>query len=256
MTPAYLYYMNGTHSSLYVFNDINTPYLSRAHLPYFITAILMSFIFNIIPLLLLCLYPCHCFQRFLNSTRLHSQMLHTFMDAQQGCYKHRPRDFRFFPAIYLTMQIVNLLVFYFPGIIQYHTGASYMLILIIASLLITRPYKVKWHNTVNIVIFTTQFLADYAFIIISDNLSYPLISHAHGKFWISFNTVVMVSSLFITSFYGLTLGILQILPSRFKAAVKMKILNLFCRHNNNLDLEESLPYRLRCDRECDPLVNE
>ena len=155
--------------------------------------------------------------------------------------------FRFFPAIYLTMQIVNLLVFYFPGIVQYHTVASYMLILVIASLLITRPYKVKWHNMVNIVIFTTQFLADYAFIIISDNLSYPLISHAHGKFWISFNTVVMVSSLFITSFYGLTLGILQILPSRFKAAVKMKILNLFCRHNNNLDLEESLPYRLRCD---------
>ena len=45
LTPAYLYYMNGTHSSLYVFNDINTPYLSGTHLPYFITAILTSFFF-------------------------------------------------------------------------------------------------------------------------------------------------------------------------------------------------------------------
>ena len=91
VTPAYLYYMNGTHSSLYVFNDINTPYLSRTHLPYFITAFL-SFIFNIIPLLLLCLYPCHCFQRFLNSTRLHSQMLHTFMD---GATNTGPKIFDF-----------------------------------------------------------------------------------------------------------------------------------------------------------------
>ena len=254
LTPAYLYYMNGTHSSLYVFNDINTPYLSRKHLPYFITAILMSSIFNIIPLLLLCLYPCHCFQRFLNSTRLYSQMLHTFMDAQQGCYKHRPRDFRFFPAIYLTMQIANFLVFYFPGLLQYHTTSSYIWMIIIASLLMTRPYKVKWHNIVNIVLFTTLFLAEHAFIVRSENFYHPLISHAHGRFWGHFNSIVMVLSLCITSFYGLTLGILQTLPSRFKVAVKMKILNLICRPKNNS--EESLPYRLRCDRECDPLINK
>ena len=253
LTPAYLYYMNGTHSSSYVFNDINTPYLSGTHLPYFITAILMSSIFNIIPLLLLYLYPCHCFQRFLNSTRLHSQMLHTFMDAQQGCYKHRPRDFRFFPAIYLTMQIVNFLVFYFPGMIQYHTASSYILIIIIASLLITQPYKVKWHNIVNIVLFTTLFLAYYGFIVGLESTSLRFISHTRYNFWKYFNGIVGSISLWITPVYGLTLGILQTLPSRFKAAVKMKILNLICRPKNNL--EESLPYRLRCDRECDPLIN-
>ena len=90
----------GTMDDLYVYYDTNTLYLSREHLPYFIIAIAMSLIFNIIPLLLLCIYPCRCFRRCLNSTGFQHQVLHTFMDSFQGCYKHKPLNFRGFTAVY------------------------------------------------------------------------------------------------------------------------------------------------------------
>ncbi len=70
LTPRYIYYMNGSQSKLYVSIDIDTPYLSKTHLPYFILALAMSFVSS---LLLLCLYPCRCFQTCLNRTGLYTQ---------------------------------------------------------------------------------------------------------------------------------------------------------------------------------------
>ena len=72
------FYMNDSvaqRTNLYV-PDSSIPYLSKAHLPYFILACVMSFVFNIVPLLLLCLYPCRCFQRCLNRTGLQHQAIH------------------------------------------------------------------------------------------------------------------------------------------------------------------------------------
>ncbi len=50
----------------------------------------MSFVFNLVPLLLLCWHPSRFFQRCLNNLGLRHQALHTFMDEFQGCYKHIP----------------------------------------------------------------------------------------------------------------------------------------------------------------------
>ncbi len=108
LAPRYIYYMNGSQSKLYVSIDTDTPYLSKTHLPYFILALAMSFVFNIVPLLLLCLYPCRCFQTCLNRTGLQYQALHTFMDVFPGCYKHKPYDLRYFSAFSLLAQIINL----------------------------------------------------------------------------------------------------------------------------------------------------
>ena len=61
LNSGYHYDMYGNYGHLYVYYDPNTLYLSREHLPYFMTAIAMCLVFNIIPLLLLCIYPCRCF---------------------------------------------------------------------------------------------------------------------------------------------------------------------------------------------------
>ena len=111
LSNGYHYDMYGNYGHLYVYYDTNTLYLSREHLPYFITAVAMSLVFNIIPLLLLCIYPCRSFRRCLNSTVFQCQVLHTFMDAFQGCYKHKPYNFRFFTAVYMITQIVNLTIY-------------------------------------------------------------------------------------------------------------------------------------------------
>ncbi len=156
LTPRYLHYMNGSHSKYYVANDINTPYLSETHLPYFILALAMSFVFNIVPLLLLCLYPCRCFQRCLNRTGLQYQALYTFMDAFQGCYKHKPYNLRYFSAYFFLVQITNMTIFLLDEI-RYHPSASYMLTVVVIALCIARPYRNKWHSILLYLLFYYSF---------------------------------------------------------------------------------------------------
>ena len=168
LIPAYLYNMHGNYGQPLVFEDSKIIYLSKEHLPYFITAVSMSLIFNIIPVLLLCLYPCRCFRKCLHVTRLHNQTLHTFMDAFQGCYRYKPCDCRFFSAVYLIMQILNLFLFIYLGRYHYHSAASYMVISIIIMLIISRPYKEKWHNVVNITLFIIALLL-YIIILFQNN---------------------------------------------------------------------------------------
>ncbi len=146
--------MNGSHSKLYVSIDTDMPYLSKAHLPYFILAVAMSFVFNIVPLLLLCLYPCRCFQTCLNRTGLQHHALYTFMDAFQGC---EPHDLQHFSALSLLAQIFNL------GSIfrDYHPSTCYMVIAVLLEM--ARPYRNKWHNVINITLFTSMFIILFNF---------------------------------------------------------------------------------------------
>ena len=61
--------------------DANIKYFGCGHLPFAVFALLIAFIFVFLPFLLLVLYPCRCFQRFLNCLGLRCQTLHIFMDA-------------------------------------------------------------------------------------------------------------------------------------------------------------------------------
>ena len=74
ITLINIYHINGTHSYAHIYNDPHIEYLSKQHLFYFILAIVMSFVLNFWPLLLICLYPFACFQKYLNWTGLNIQL--------------------------------------------------------------------------------------------------------------------------------------------------------------------------------------
>ena len=95
------YHMNKTESPRVVYADPSVEYFSTEHAPYVVLAIIMLLAFNILPLLLLCIYPCRCFQKILSHFRLHPRILHTLMDAFRGSYKLRPNRLLSFSAIYL-----------------------------------------------------------------------------------------------------------------------------------------------------------
>ena len=98
-------------SGLYVYYNGSLEYFGHKHLPYAVLAIFMFTIFNPMPLFLLFLYPCRCFQSCLSCCRLNSQVLCTFMDAFQGCYKFEPYDCRYWAAFYLFLRIAILVIF-------------------------------------------------------------------------------------------------------------------------------------------------
>ena len=97
LAPSYRSYnINGTRiEQFYLRYDGTVEYLSNEHKPFAVLAIVMTLLFNIAPLCLLLLYPCHCFQKMLSCAKLYpvAQTLHTFMDVFYGCFQHHPRDY-------------------------------------------------------------------------------------------------------------------------------------------------------------------
>jgi hypothetical protein len=147
--PIQLRNVSGQVVGLYVYYNGSLEYLGRDHLPYAVLAIFMFTTFNLMPLLLLCLYPCRCFQSCLNCCRLNSQVLRTFMDAFQGCYKFEPYDCRYWAAFYLFLRIVLLVIF---ALTQsgYFALATGILLVPTASLLsVVRPYRENIYNVID-----------------------------------------------------------------------------------------------------------
>ena len=246
LSNGYHYDMYGNYGHLYVYYDTNTLYLSREHLTYFITAIAMSLVFNIIPLLLLCIYPCRCFRRCLNSTGLQHQVLHTFMDAFQGCYKHRPLNFRGFTAVYFIAQIVNQTIYIITGEQTYHPLSCYMLILVIILLAIARPHKNKWHNVIDITLFTSVLISYMSFTFLVEGIYSNLISGNTVRYFLYMRTIQI--PIFISPMYGLLLFIGGIMPLKIKETIVRELKRVFSRSQQ---IEESLPQRLQ---EYTPLI--
>ena len=126
---------------------------SKEHTPYAMLAIVMLFIFNFLPLVPLCVYPSHCFQKCLNRTKCQYRTLHAFMDTFQGCYKETPRDCRYFASFYLFLRHINLIMLSVSKNPTYLSLAAY--VVMIASLLVAifKPYKQLKRNTIDIIIF-------------------------------------------------------------------------------------------------------
>ena len=90
-------------------NGFYTPtYLGTTHIPYFLLAVVCLSTFTLLPMLLLCLYPCLWFQNCLNHCSLSFPALHIFMDAFQGSYKNGmngTKDYRYFAGGNLLLMV-------------------------------------------------------------------------------------------------------------------------------------------------------
>ena len=153
LMPVPLYDPQGhIQPQLYVFNQGDVAFLSSQYLPYACLALFVLLIFTLLPMLLLFLYPCSCFQVCLNRTGCSCQLLHTFMDTFQGHYKNGTngtRDLRFFSGLYLLLRVVV----YASTVLSYQFGSYAYTTVFIAvlsvSVALARPYKEYIHNVID-----------------------------------------------------------------------------------------------------------
>ena len=236
LTPSLVWNMKWTRQPTVLYYDGSVEYFSKEHLPYAILAITVLLVFTFLPILLLCLYPCRCFQRFLNSCHLRSQALHTFMDAFQGCYKNGTsgtRDCRYFAAVYLITRVAVYLSLVFTLVSK--TNSVLIALLLVVILLISgfQPYKQQIYNYLDIFFLVSVVLLASSVWIMQD-----------------FNTrlieipdrVILVSLAPIPVMYPLCLVLYHIWKrsSIFQSATKwMKA--FFSRPNPYHLMEESLP---------------
>ena len=123
-----------------LYMDASVEYGSTTHIPYVVLAICMFVIFNLLPILLLFLYPTKCFQHLLGCfPNVNWHPLRAFMDIFQGCYKNGTdgtRDCRYFAALNFVIRIILL----YPNNINLLKTVT-VPIIFSYMLLSTRPYR-------------------------------------------------------------------------------------------------------------------
>ncbi len=114
------------NSSWRLYYDPTINYFSKEHRWYAIIALVITFVFIIIPLLVLLFYSTQVFRKFLSILPQHWQLfLHAFVDSLQGCYKDGTeagtRDCRWFVPMLYFCRLVLMLIYsitlnavYFP----------------------------------------------------------------------------------------------------------------------------------------------
>ena len=242
LTPTYYYDINGEISELYLFYNASIPYFGKEHLPYAVFAVIFSFLFNVSPLLLLCLYPCKCFHKCLNKTRCRCHTLHVFMDAFLGSFSHKPRERRYFGALYLILRIVNVMAFLLDSPVTYITLACYLILLFTALIAALQPYKNPIHSRIDLVLFL--MMANLYLATLTVNSVYK-----------NQPAVYLYGASAPLPLYGLGVLLKKTLPQRF---IKHKLELIYSKIQDIAQRREpeesSLPYRLE-HSESDPLQN-
>ena len=225
----------------YLYFDATVEYFGKEHLPYAITAVVVLLVFIICPLLLLCLYPCRCFQKCLNHCRLQCHMLRTFMDAFQGCYKdgtNGTRDCRYFAGVYLVVRIASFSAFAVSLQSVYFPIASIIFVTFALLTLLVQPYKSRVYNVVDTVFVFTLVLGCFGAVSISMFIE---INYLRPVFILLY-FFTLVIALFFPHIYMTGLLLYWLLVHK---GCLRRVRNKFqCLESRRTHSEESLPDRL------------
>ena len=233
LMPVQLYNVSGQVVGLYVYYNGSLEYFGRDHLPYAVLAIFMFTTVNLMPFLLLCLYPCRCFQSCLNHCRLNSQVLRTFMDAFQGCYKFEPYDCRYWAAFYLFLRIAILVLFALTQSGYLVAVAGILLVPITCFLVVVRPYRKDVYNVIDSVMLLTLILLCFS----AAGFALTAFDQKYAEFVI----VMFGIGILFPPTYAILLLIKTITPNNLLVTSKKYILRIILRRENDrLHINESI----------------
>ena len=238
LLPTNIYDMNGAKqypSFLYHNGSIET--FGDEHKPFAVLAIFMMLIFNFIPLMLLYLYPCRCFQKLLNQFRLcHFQALHIFMDTFLSNFRTKPVDCRYFAAIYLTVRVINLLVFSLTLSRFYYPLVSTFMLMAALLVALFQPYKSSVYNKLDVFLF---IVIVYGYLAASAYALSPGETHFNNFFtW----TIIIAAAIPVCYVTGLL--VTWATPRRIKDKIKGLLESLWQQQSTpEDDILEASDYR-------------
>ena len=160
-------YKSGTHRLLV---DETVDYFGSTHLPIAVTAILLFFIFNILPPLLLILYPFGFLRSCLSKCRLDFVAVNIFTEKIHRYYRNGldgGRDMRSFSGLYfyfmigvylLVIQILHLVLHGYNTMVPIGVTAIIMAL----TVAITKPYKKMYMNHLDTLLLSCLALQNLA----------------------------------------------------------------------------------------------
>ena len=251
LIPVNLQDVNGhTLTQTYVYYNGTMPYFGEQHLPYAILAITVIILFTILPILLLCLYPCKCFQ---NCCRQRCTVLGTFMDAFQGCYKKRVDgscDRRWFSAVYLITRIaVYIIIAITHEVLLLMVYLTLLLILTAILTEVVHPYNLYKHNSVDLVLVLILAVIP---LMITSILSSRSTSVTIQIIIIFVSAVLPLVYVLVLFFHWIVIG--KKVPQRMWQRVWMSLPCTLALRQRRWD--EELPDRLANPEECAALLQD
>ena len=203
LMPTFSWDKSGKIQPPVLYYDGTVAYFQKEHLPYALLALAVLSVFTFFPILLLCVYPCRCFQRFLNRHHLSNLTLHTFMDTFQGSFKdgtNGTRDCRYFAGIYLAARLMLYISFGF-SIINYSNSTIIAVLVVFVLLLATfQPYKESWCNGLDIC-FTATAIAGFSSLWIINVYTAVLEKDIGAALLIVLSPIPLVYPLCLVSYY-------------------------------------------------------
>ena len=157
-----LYDVHGNYIlKAYWYYDGRMDMTSKGYIPLLLLALFMLLLFNVLPLVLLALYPFKFFQRLLDFciSRKCRLVLQIYMDSFHGCYEDTAHDYRHFATLYLAVRFLNLLMASVFNYILYLPAAALVFVFTLALVAKFQPYKSKRNNTVDIILLLATITA-------------------------------------------------------------------------------------------------
>ena len=164
LIPGTLYSKGGAITRQVVFYDGEIDFFSiETHLLYAVPALAVSIVLFLLPLLLI-LYPA-CYKVFSALGIGESKFLGIFckvisienlkpiLDSFQGCFKDR---FRFFAELYFFYHLFAVITFAYTSNLNVILEVQLILILMVHAFV--QPYKKRWHNTIDTILFANLAL--------------------------------------------------------------------------------------------------
>ena len=246
-----VYTQNGTHgeitSTTALLLDPSVELFSQKHFPFAFIAIIMFSTFIALPPIFLLLYPTKAFQKCLSLSKQNWQVVHTFADAFQGCFKNGTegtKDYRYFAGLYF---IFRIMLFMTHSLIS-HTLIGWIipgLLCVAASLSIAifRPYKMNRFNILDCFLF--NLFGVVSFII----ASIPYITQTTTYKSLLTGSFIIVSSPLLY----IVLYVIHIFLVRTSILKKCK--NMLCIQEDT-NSSESFPDRFLNPEEYSPFVTQ
>ena len=157
LSSMYLYKGNEIYQKV-VFRSGELRPFQGEHLKYAIPALLFHLTLVMVPPILLLVYPLLC--KLLGTCRLSESWIANkltshiplqLLDTFQGCFQD---NMRFFAGLYFLYRMFALAAYAFAnGFPQFYTFVELQLIIILMLHAVAQPYKKRWHNVVDTLIF-------------------------------------------------------------------------------------------------------
>ena len=155
---------HGRNRGKYLYSDPSLQYFGKEHAFYGVFSLLVFVIFVAMPVILMFFYPMMWFQRLLTRLHLNHELIRSFMESFQGCYKdgtNNTRDCRYFSAMYLVLRILLFVLYSITLTSLFYTFATILFIVMAIIIITVRPYKERYavYNKVDAIMILVQALS-------------------------------------------------------------------------------------------------